>query len=236
MRIELIVSRFDPAGEGRRCEQRYRVDVGPAASVLDALLTVADEYDPTLAFRRMCRSGICGTCGMTVNGRPVLSCQARVNEAARDGVVEVGPLASFPVLKDLVVDMEPFFEGLKRALPWLVANPAYDGRIAPGVSEAMEGPATCVLCGICEADQPRGPGQAAGPAAWVKAYRFALDPRDMLGRTRLKVMADLGLVGAEASARLARACPKSIFLAGAAGADSRTVMPEGAERTLPGGE
>lgn len=215
MPLTLIVQRFDPAGEGRAYAETFEVEAPPAASVLDALLVAAEEQAPSLAFRRMCRSGICGTCGMTVNGRPVLACQVAADEVAREGRVEVAPLPHFRVLRDLVVDMDPFFEGLRRALPWLVANPGYDGRIPPAVSEAMETPATCVLCGICEADQPRAPGQAAGPAAWVKAYRFALDPRDALGRTRLKVLADLGLVSGDALTRLARVCPKNILLAGA---------------------
>ncbi len=215
MPFTLIVQRFDPRGEGRAYPETFEVEVPAAASVLDALLVASEERDPTLAFRRMCRSGICGTCGMTVDGRPVLACQVALSDVAREGRVEVGPLPNFRVLKDLVVDIDPFFEGLQRALPWLVANPGYDGRIPPALLEAMEGPATCVLCGICEADQPRGPDEAAGPAAWVKAYRFALDPRDALGRTRLKVLADLGLVAPEALARLARVCPKNIFLKGA---------------------
>lgn len=215
MPLTLLVQRFDPSGDGRSYRASFEVEVPPAASVLDALLVAAEEQDPSLAFRRMCRSGICGTCGMTVNGTPVLSCQVAAAEVAREGRVEIGPLPHFRILRDLVVDMDPFFENLRAALPWLVANPGYDGRIPPAVSEAMEVPATCVLCGICEADQPREPGQAGGPAAWVKAYRFALDPRDALGRTRLKVLADLGLASADALARLARACPKNIFLRGA---------------------
>lgn len=236
MEIELLVQRFDPDGEGKPYTRRYALDLPPQASVLDALLTASEEQDPTLAFRRACRSGICGACGMRVNDRLVLGCQAPVGEAARGGAVEVAPLPNFPVLKDLVVDLDPFFEGLKAAMPWLVLDQAYDGRIPPGVNEMLEGPATCVLCGLCEADQPRGPGQAGGPAAWVKAYRFALDPRDALGRTRLKVLADLGLVKPEAVSRLARVCPKRIFLAGALDPGGPAVVAEGEEGKLAGGE
>lgn len=236
MEIELLVQRFDPDGEGKPYTQRYALELPPAASVLDALLAVADDQDPTLAFRRACRSGICGACGVRVNGRLVLGCQVPVGEAARGRVVEVGPLPGFPVLKDLVVDLDPFFEGLEKAMPWLVLDPSYDGRIPPEVAEAMEGPATCVLCGLCEADQPRAPGQPAGPAAWVKAYRFALDPRDLLGRTRLKVLADLGLVRQEAVNRLAQVCPKRIFLKGALDPGGPAVVAGGEERKLPGGE
>jgi succinate dehydrogenase / fumarate reductase, iron-sulfur subunit len=236
MRLTLAVRRFDPAGKGRAFTERFAVDLPEAASVLDALLEAAEAHDPSLAFRRTCRSGICGTCGMTVNGRPALSCQVQVGEAAATGEIEVGPLPNFRVLRDLVVDMDPFFEGLRRALPWLVLNPTYDGRIAPARSEAMEGPATCVLCGICEADQPRAPGQAAGPASWVKAYRFALDPRDALGSTRLEVMADLGLVSPESVTRLARVCPKRILLRGALDPGGPAVLEEGEERRLAGEE
>jgi succinate dehydrogenase / fumarate reductase iron-sulfur subunit len=236
MRLVLAVRRFDPAREGHAFTQTYDVEVAPSSSVLDALLEAAETQDPSLAFRRMCRSGICGTCGMSVNGRPLLSCQVPVGQAAREGEVEVAPLPNFRVLRDLVVDMDPFFEGLRRALPWLVPNPAYDGRIAPARSEAMEVPATCVLCGICESDQPRASGAAAGPAAWVKAYRFALDPRDALGATRLKVLADLGLVARESLDRLARVCPKNIFLAGALDPGGPLVLGEGEERALAGEE
>lgn len=192
MPLTLVVRRFDPVGEGRAYLEAFEVDAPPGASVLDALLEVAATKAPSLAFQRMCRTGVCGTCGMTVNGRPVLACRAAVDETARDGRIEVGPLPHFRVVRDLVVDMDPFFETLRSALPWLAAGPGYDARIPPAPGGGATPPA-CVLCGICEAD------------------RATLDPAGPLDRPRLEVVADLGLVSRDTLVRLARACPRNIL-------------------------
>lgn len=213
MTYSLSVARFDPDRPGAGLRSEYEVAMRPEQTVYDALLKAREEIDPSLAFRGSCRSGICGGCAVAVNGRPQLCCQvALASAAAAGGPIRVDPLPNFPVLKDLVVDFDPFFDALQAALPWLVARPDYDGVQPPDVHQRLEGPAACILCGICEAELPRGSGQAAGPMGWVKAFRFAHDNRDALGQARLALFADLGLVSADAVRRLAQVCPKNILL------------------------
>lgn len=213
MTYRLSVARFDPQRSEPGVRSEYEVAMRPEQTVYDALLQVREDVDPGLAFRGSCRSGICGSCAVSVNGRPQLSCQVALGSAAAaGGPVRIDPLPAFTVLKDLVVDFDPFFDALHAALPWLVARPDYDGVQPPEVHQRVEGPAACILCGICEAEMPRGPGQATGPAGWVKAYRFAHDNRDALGRARLALFADLGLAPGEAVRRLAQVCPKNILL------------------------
>lgn len=238
MHVRLSVQRLDPDGEGRSYEQQYQVNLNPADTVLDGLLAVSEEQDPTLAFRRMCRSGICGACGMLVNGKPVLSCQARFADLAGDNagaeaesvVVSVEPLPGFPVLRDLVVDMDPLFDSLRTSVSWVVPDSSYDGKISPETVAAMSEAARCILCGLCEGAVPSD-SPAGGPVTWLKAYRFALDPRDALGKTRLKMLEHLGLAHPQALEMLACTCPKQILID-----PEKLVLAAGEEDRLAGAE
>ncbi len=210
--VSIVVQRFDPTRDREPYWQRYEVVVGPNHTLLDVLLEVRDLQDGTLAFRRSCRSGICGSCAVAVNGRPQLACMTRVLEAlGPSGSVTIAPLPGFPVLRDLVVDIDPFFESLRALLPWLLRRPDYPGTMEPPtVDAAMEG-ALCILCGACQAGA--GGVGAANPAALAQGVRFALDPRDLLGPVRLWMLSEAGLLSPEAAERWERSCPKQIPLA-----------------------
>jgi succinate dehydrogenase / fumarate reductase, iron-sulfur subunit len=177
--MRIAVSRFDPASEARALSL-FEVDLPPTMTVLDALLWIEEREDPTLAFRRMCRSGICGTCAGLVNGAPRLFCQMLLRDASALPVprdvsadVLVEPLPQFRVLKDLIVDMEPFFEELTHVEAWLEPDIRYDGTVPPETMTALWPVACCVLCGIC-AERDVSPH----PAAVARVLRFACDPRD----------------------------------------------------------
>lgn len=186
MELTLKISRFDPEQDQIARLQEFKVDVEATQTVLDALL-MAWQQDPGLSFRRSCRSAICGSCAASINGQPALACQMLIGNASPHGEpIILEPLPLFRQLKDLVVDLEPFFESLKAVVPWLILCEDYDGRMAPEVARKLEDPVTCILCGICNAELDQ-PGEIK-PAALVKALRLAQDPRDALGAHRLRLL------------------------------------------------
>ncbi len=184
--VVLNISRFNPEADPRPYFQEFTVTVEGHQTVLDAML-IAWRQDPGLSFRRSCRSAICGSCAVCINGVPGLACQTLIRNAAGDsGRITLEPLPCFRQVKDLVVDPEPFFESLKAVVPWVVTREDYSGNMDPEASRKLESPVTCILCGVCDAAMDV-PGKVK-PAALVKGLRMALDPRDSLGAARLRLM------------------------------------------------
>lgn len=215
VRLRVIVHRFDPTSDEPPAWVPYEVPLPSNKTVLDALLYVEEAHDPTLAFRRTCRSGICGACAGTVNGQLGLFCQILLRDAAtpsppsdRRGDIVIGPLPHLPVLKDLVVDVRPFFQDLQDLKTWLEPTPGYNGTIARDVFDKLWGTLGCVLCGICEI--PARPPGEHHPAAVARVLRLAHDPRDARGSKRLDA---LGPVPLDLPARLKALCPKGVDLA-----------------------
>lgn len=207
----LVVTRFDPLAGGPPREERWSSREIGRLTVLEALDTMREATGGELAYRRSCRSGICGACAMMVEDRAVLACEVRVAAVAGDGgTVRVGPLRGFPVLQDLVVDLDPFFNTIARATPWLVTRAGYDGRMSQAATEALNGVSSCVLCGICDATMrpDHGAWNQLGPAAMAKLYRFAADPRDAIGHARAAIAADGGL--GDLPLDPPEVCPKSV--------------------------
>jgi succinate dehydrogenase / fumarate reductase, iron-sulfur subunit len=186
MEMVLKICRFDPKQDSVPYFQEFVLTLEGTQTVLDALL-LAWQQDPSLSFRRSCRSAICGSCAVRINGQAALACQTLMQKASSGGgPIIVEPLPHFRQLKDLVVDLEPFFESLKVAVPWLVMRDDYDGRMTPEVARRLEDPAKCILCGICNAETHET--MAVKPAAMVKALRLAQDPRDAVGLHRLRLL------------------------------------------------
>lgn len=211
MELTLKISRFDPETVVSPYFQEFTLDLAPEKTVLDSLF-LAWEEDPTISFRRSCRSAICGSCAVSINGRPSLACQTLIGKATESGsTVTVEPLPHFRQLKDLVVDLDPFFESMKAALPWLVLRQDYDGRMSPEVCRDLEDPATCILCGIC--NSAMGEDCRIKPAGLVKAMRLALDPRDALGAARLLLLETPPEILRLFVKKLPDTCPKGIRIA-----------------------
>ncbi len=210
MRLTLNISRFDPQTDANPAPQAYPVDWERHETVLDLLIR-ARQQDPSLAFRRSCRSGICGSCAVQIGDRSRLACQTLVREVAADGdILSIGPLRGFRQLRDLVADMDPFFAALNRVVPWVITLPDHAGLVSPEDAARIESPATCILCGVCDAELP--PAGSATPAALVKNLRLAVDPRDALGAQRLK-LAGLTAAGMRTFRELLPSlCPKGIKL------------------------
>lgn len=212
MEVTLRICRFDPEKDVSAYTQEVALKIEDNRTVLDALF-LAWQEDPTLSFRRSCRSAICGSCAMLINGRPALACQTLILKAAGNGcTLTLEPLSHFRQMKDLVVDLEPLFESLKAAVPWLLAGDDYNSLMDPDTVRKIEDPATCILCGICQGDLG---ATDIKPAGVVKALRFALDPRDALGAHRLRLLQLPPEVLRLFIRRLPDTCPKKIDISSA---------------------
>lgn len=164
--------------------QRYQLDIAPSSTILDALTRLKWEQDGSLAFRKNCRNTICGSCALRINGRAGLACQQHVDEAlaGRDHIA-IAPLGNLPVVRDLIVDMQGFWDQLGNIEPYLKAKPlpqSGEFRQDPAVRDALTPMGNCILCAACYSDcntREVNP-QFLGPHALAKANRLRLDDRD----------------------------------------------------------
>jgi fumarate reductase iron-sulfur subunit len=214
MPTTLSVFRFS-RGERERW-QTFDVDAGADTTVLDALVEIQRRRDPTLAFRYACRVGMCGSCGMVVNGRERWACRTRLASLG-GGTVTVRPLYHFPLLRDLVVDMAPFSARMRRVGAALVpaANAEAYAVIPAGAPERREiDPAIeCIGCGMCVsactlvAHNDRFPG----PAALNRAFTLERDSRDAAGKARWTVlMSDDALARCHGQGNCTEVCPMAL--------------------------
>ena len=198
MRATFAIQKFNPETDAHPHVEEYRVDVAwRGNTVLDGLFQIKQEVDGSLTFRASCRSAICGSCPMVINGRERLACQTLIaDEIDRSGRIEVRPLRQLRVVKDLVVEMDPFWSKVNAITPWLtptgelsevvIPRPLVDA-VLQNVHQAFHNVDACILCGACVSacnSLDVSPG-FLGPAALAKAYRFVADPREGEGRERL---------------------------------------------------
>ena len=179
--------------------QSYQVPLRENQTVLDVVTFVQRHLDPTLSYRFACRVGMCGSCAMTVNGRPRWTCRTHVAKVASGGRLRIGPLENLPVIKDLATDMRPFFEKWQQAKGALVpSRTRHDPieRILPGSPERIAADAAieCINCGICYAacDTVRWNPSYLGPAALNRAWSLLNDERDAGNSARLAAVAASG--------------------------------------------
>jgi succinate dehydrogenase / fumarate reductase iron-sulfur subunit len=171
--------------------QTFEVDLPDHAMVLDALIAIREYQDESLVVRCACRSAICGSCGMWINGAARLACISKLREVARDGKVTVEAPPSMPVVRDLVWDMTPFWQKNRAVLPWLEnKEPVPQGeeyRVPNAAMENLIQEVSCISCGVCVMDCESFAVNPdfLGPAALAKAYRYVADPRDAKTRERL---------------------------------------------------
>lgn len=212
----LRVRRFDPEEEGSAPRwQDYPVAIGEKLTVLDALFRVLWEQDPSLCFRCSCRAGMCGTCTMVINGRERLACRTQLSDVAPTVTLE--PLHHLPVLKDLMVDMEPFFEKYRRAMPYFVPRPdvAEPAVIPPdsGLREIADQQLECIDCGACYSacGLVAASRRFLGPAALNRAYVLIADPRDGAHEERLAAVGGKdGAFRCHTLFNCAAVCPKHL--------------------------
>jgi succinate dehydrogenase/fumarate reductase iron-sulfur protein len=208
----------------RRSESR-RIDsfevkvAGPHIRVLDALLIVRRQQDPNLIFRFACRVGMCGSCAMVINGRERLACQTAVGDLD-SSTINVAPLRSLPVQKDLMVDMAPFFNAMKRANAALTPSEPYLRAVRTIVPdtpnrEAIESQSGCITCGACYSacEWTRTHPGYIGPAAMNRVMMLSLDEKDRLNEQRVETMAtDNATLRCHAMGNCSAVCPVGIPL------------------------
>jgi len=221
-RITLQVARYRPEEEAGITYQEYEVPCPKDWVVLDGLNFVKDQLDGTLSYRWSCRMGICGSCGMTVNGEPKLTCATFLADYA-PGPVRVEPLRNFPVIRDLVVEIGDFMRKLTRVKPWVIRaeeKPLSEGeyRQTPEEMDEYKQFSMCINCMLCYAACPiygLDP-KFIGPAAIALAQRYNLDTRDEGAPERLEILSEHeGIWGCTFVGDCSVVCPKNVDPAGA---------------------
>jgi fumarate reductase iron-sulfur subunit len=220
--IALEVTRFSPERDKEPSVQSFDVPLRKEWVVLDALNYVKDKVDGSLSFRWSCRMGVCGSCGMMVNGEPKLTCATFLTDYA-PGPVRVEPLKNFPVMRDLIVEITDFLEKLSKVKPWLIRKKEK----APSEGEYLQSPeqletyrqfSMCINCLLCYAACPvYGLDPLfAGPAALALAQRYNMDSRDEGKSERLDILSQHdGIWGCTFVGDCTQVCPKHVDPAGA---------------------
>jgi succinate dehydrogenase / fumarate reductase iron-sulfur subunit len=212
------IKRFDPDRDSSARWEEFTVGLEPFERLLDGLIKIKDHLDGSVTFRRSCAHGICGSCAMKINGKNRLACQTLVKEMPE--TIEFEPLPAFPVIKDLVVDMEPFFGMNEKVLPHLVNNeppPERERLQSPEDQRRILQAITCILCGCCTSSCPTywADKKYLGPAAILKGARFVLDTRDRAGDERMALLTQShGIWRCHSIYNCVEVCPKGIDITG----------------------
>ena len=241
--ITLQVTRYEPGVDEAPREQSFDVPMRSEWVVLDGLNYVKDKLDGSLSYRWSCRMGICGSCGMVVNGEPVLTCSSFLVDYT-PGPIRVEPLANFPIVRDLIVDIGDFMAKLPRVSPWLVRDderPVEDGEYLQTPEELDEYKqfSMCINCMLCYSACPvygLDP-DFVGPAAIALAQRYNFDSRDEGAAQRLEALIHPdGLWACTYVGECTTACPKDVDPAGAIQRYKLTAALEALKSyILPGG-
>ena len=222
--INLEVTRYSPERDSEPALQKFEVPLRKDWVVLDALNYIKDKVDGSLTYRWSCRMGICGSCGMMVNGEPKLTCATFLSSYANGNkTIRVEPLRYFPVIRDLAVELSDFVTKLKKVMPWLVRKeekPASEGEYlqTPQQLESYKQFSMCINCTLCYAACPvYGLDPVfVGPAAIALAQRYNMDSRDQGAAERLALLAHPeGVWGCTFVGECTRVCPKHVDPAGA---------------------
>jgi succinate dehydrogenase/fumarate reductase iron-sulfur protein len=221
--LTLKVYRCNPAAKEAGRFDTFEVAVEEKMTVLDALCAIQSDQDPTLAFRYSCRAGICGTCAMTVNGVPRWTCRLQLAKLD-SATVTLEPLLHFPVIKDLAVDMDPFFGKMKAVMPQFVAKEEREElvRLSPDARErqAIAPHLECIGCGACYAacGMVNMDPEYLGPAALNRAFTLVHDSRDGAREARLEIVdGEHGCWRCHTQVTCMEVCPKAIDTTGAIG-------------------
>ncbi|MDO8491132.1 MAG: succinate dehydrogenase iron-sulfur subunit [Dehalococcoidia bacterium] len=211
----LRVFRFQPGQDEKPRFDTYHVQAKSGMTVLDALFQVLDDQDGSLAFRYSCRGAICGSCAMYINGSYRLACQTQLANLGA-GPVSVNPLPHLPIIKDLAVDMAPFFDKYEKVMPYLLGEerpPEKEFQQSIDQRKKIDEAIDCILCGCCYSSCPSVWTNKSylGPAALTKAYRFVADSRDKAYDERLAIVSgEEGVWRCHTIFNCVEACPKKI--------------------------
>ncbi|NYI07988.1 succinate dehydrogenase iron-sulfur subunit [Allostreptomyces psammosilenae] len=214
--VTLRIRRYNPEVNPEPEWVDYQVETDPKERVLDVLHRVKWEQDGTLTFRRSCAHGICGSDAMRINGRNRLACKTLIKDVNPAKPITVEAIKGLPLLKDLVVDMEPFFQSYRDVMPFLITTgnePTRERLQSSEDRERFDDTTKCILCAACTSSCPVfwTDGQYFGPAAIVNAHRFIFDSRDEGGEQRLEILNEKeGVWRCRTTFNCSEACPRGI--------------------------
>ena len=228
MKITLRVKRFEAGRDREPYWAEYEVEAEPTDRVLDLLHAVKWHQDSTLAFRRSCGHGVCGSDAMLINGRNRLACKVLVKELGARITIE--PMRGFAVVRDLIVEMEGFFAKYRSVRPYLVTDgepPANERLQSPEQHAKFDDTTKCILCGACTTSCPSfwSNPDYVGPAAIVNAHRFLFDSRDQAAEERLALLGDRdGVWRCRTIYNCTEACPRGIEVTRAIGEVKKAIL------------
>lgn len=233
--VHLKIYRYDPDKDAKPYMQDVTVELQDTDKMLlDALQRIKSDVDDSLALRRSCREGVCGSDGMNINGKNRLACITPVAEVLEGDRLTLRPLPGMPVIRDLVVDQSLFFRQYERIRPWLINDepaPAIERLQSPEDRARLDGLYECILCGCCSSQCPSwwwNPEKYVGPAGLLQAWRFIVDSRDQATAERLADLDDpFSLFRCRSIGNCSWVCPKGLNPMGAIGHIRRELMQRG---------
>ncbi len=215
MECRFKIFRFDPEKDEKPNYQTYTLEAQPTDKILDCLNRIRWEQDPTLALRMSCAHGVCGSDGMRINGVCALACQRLVRDYETSEFT-IEPLFVFRVVKDLVVDLDPFFEKYRAIKPYLITDtppPEKERQQDIEARKVFDDAVRCILCALCTAACPISSQNERylGPAALLRAFRYLFDSRDMGEKERIQILDNEdGIWGCKTLWKCTEVCPKEI--------------------------
>ncbi|GAA3898630.1 succinate dehydrogenase iron-sulfur subunit [Streptomyces gulbargensis] len=214
--VTFRIRRFNPELSDAAVWEDFQIEIDPKERVLDGLHKIKWDLDGTLTFRRSCAHGICGSDAMRINGKNRLACKTLIKDINPEKPITVEAIKGLTVMKDLVVDMEPFFQAYRDVMPFLVTKgnePTRERLQSAEDRERFDDTTKCILCAACTSSCPVfwNDGQYFGPAAIVNAHRFIFDSRDEAGEQRLEILNDKdGVWRCRTTFNCTDACPRGI--------------------------
>jgi succinate dehydrogenase / fumarate reductase iron-sulfur subunit len=215
--VTFRVRRFNPEVADEATWEDFQLEIDPKERVLDGLHKIKWDIDGSLTFRRSCAHGICGSDAMRINGKNRLACKTLIKDINPEKPITIEPIKGLTVLKDLVVDMEPFFQAYRDVMPFLITKdtnePTRERLQSAEARERFDDTTKCILCAACTSSCPVfwNDGQYFGPAAIVNAHRFIFDSRDQAGEQRLEILNDRdGVWRCRTTFNCTDACPRGI--------------------------
>jgi succinate dehydrogenase / fumarate reductase iron-sulfur subunit len=216
--VKLRIQRFDPSQDRKPAFREYTVPTGEASTVLEALLYAKAYVDHSIAVRFSCRMSSCGSCGMKIDGKPKLACETHLSRLGPE--ITVQPMDNFPVVRDLVVDLEGFFAHHREMMPHLERSdegeqehPTGEYLMKPEELDAIQQFTYCIKCGLCTSSCPTSSTDALfpGPQALAQEYRYLMDSRDEAGAERLQLVNNAhGVWRCHFAGSCSHVCPKGV--------------------------
>jgi len=216
--LQVSIYRYNPDTDSEPYMKDYQIETGGKDLMVLDVLSLVKEQDSTMAYRRSCREGVCGSDGMNINGKNGLACITSISQATGGkGKLVLRPLPGLPVIRDLVVDMTMFYDQYEKIKPYLVNDtpaPPIERLQMPEERDKLDGLYECILCACCSTSCPSfwwNPEKFIGPAGLLQAYRFIADSRDTMTEQRLSDLDDpFSLFRCRGIMNCVNVCPKGL--------------------------